>query len=107
MTFKEFLFALINFIILFGGLFFILRKMVAKMLNERKDKIAQDLDRAQHAPEAAEQAGAAMTTAKREEADREELLLTDTKRQMEEDSADIAKRGEDEISAVKENAAIT
>ena len=107
MTFKEFLFALINFIILFGGLFFILRKMVAKMLNERKDKIAQDLDRAQHAPEAAEQADAAMTTAKREETDREELLLTDTKRQMEEDSADIAKRGEDEISAVKENAAIT
>ena len=106
MTFKEFLFALINFIILFGGLFFILRKMVAKMLNERKDKIAQDLDRAQYAPEAAEQADAAMTTAKREEADREDLLLTDTKRQMEEDSADIAKRCEDEISAVKENAAI-
>ena len=107
MTFKEFLFALINFIILAGGLFFVLRKMVAKMLNERKDKIAQDLDRAQHAPEAAEQADAAMTTAKREEADREDILLTDTKRQMEEASADIAKRGEDEISAVKENAAIT
>ncbi len=107
MTFKEFLFALINFIILFGGLFFILRKMVAKMLNERKDKIAQDLDRAQHAPDAAAQADAAMATAKRESTHRADLLLADTQRQMREDSIHIAKSGEEEIAAVKENTAIT
>lgn len=107
MTFKEFLFALINFIILFGGLFFILRKMVVRMLNERKEKIAEDLDRAQHAQDAVVEAEVTMTTAKREATHREDLLLVDIQRQMKENSIRIAENGENEIAAVKENAALT
>ena len=107
MTFKEFLFAVINFIILAGGLYFILRKMVARMLNERKDKITQELQQAQQAQEVARQADAAMVTAKREATHREDLLLADTQRQMKENSIHIAKNGESEIAAVRENAVIT
>ena len=107
MTFKEFLFAVINFIILAGGLFFILRKMVARMLNERRDKITQELDQAEHVQDLVRQADTAIAEAKREATQRKDLLLKDTQSRIEADSADIAKRGEDEISAVKENAAIT
>ena len=38
MHLKDFLFAVINFVILFGALFFITRKMIARMFKERRDK---------------------------------------------------------------------
>lgn len=41
MTIKDFLFAVINFVILFGALFLITRKMIVRMFKERKEKIAQ------------------------------------------------------------------
>ena len=44
MHLKDFLFAVINFVILFGALFFITRKMIARMFKERRDKIAAALD---------------------------------------------------------------
>ena len=49
MHLKDFLFAVINFVILFGALFFITRKMIARMFKERRDKIAAALDEAKAA----------------------------------------------------------
>ena len=40
---KEFLYSLINFLILFGALFLITRKMIARMFRSRQEKISQDL----------------------------------------------------------------
>lgn len=65
MTFKEFLFAVINFAILAGGLFFILRKMVARMLKERRDKIEQELKTADEAQDIAVQAAVEIEKAER------------------------------------------
>ena len=107
MTFKEFLFAVINFIILAGGLFFILRKMVARMLNERRDKITQELDQAEHVQDLVRQADTAIAEAKREATQRKDLLLKDTQSRIEADSAAIARRVEEEVAAVQENAAQT
>ena len=54
MHLKDFLFALANFVILFGALFLITRKGIARMFRERKEKIARALEEAKQA----EQAGA-------------------------------------------------
>ena len=40
MHLKDILFAIANFLILFGALFFITRKMISRMFRERKEKIA-------------------------------------------------------------------
>lgn len=48
MHLKDMLFAIANFLILFGALFFITRKMIARMFRERKDKIAGALDEAKN-----------------------------------------------------------
>ena len=44
MHLKDILFAIANFLILFGALFFITRKMISRMFRERKEKIAGELD---------------------------------------------------------------
>ena len=44
MHLKDILFAVANFLILFGALFFITRKMIIRMFRERKEKIAGELD---------------------------------------------------------------
>ena len=44
MHLKDILFAIANFLILFGALFFITRKTISRMFRERKEKIAGELD---------------------------------------------------------------
>ena len=51
MHLKDILFAIANFLILFGALFFITRKMISRMFRERKEKIAGELDKAKKAEE--------------------------------------------------------
>ena len=47
MTGRELLYALINFAILFGGLFFLTRGLIRKTLRERREKIRQELAQAE------------------------------------------------------------
>ena len=51
MHLKDILFAIANFLILLGALFFITRKMIIRMFRERKEKIAGELDKAKKAEE--------------------------------------------------------
>ena len=106
MTFKEFLFAVINFAILAGGLFFILRKMVARMLKERKDKIEQELKTASQAQNIALQAAIEIEKAQRVAFERESVLLSDTQHQVEADTAATEKQAKEEAAAVKANAVL-
>ena len=46
---KEFLYSLINFLILFGALFFLLRKMIPKIFRSRREKIGEELRTAEDA----------------------------------------------------------
>ena len=107
MTGKEILFAVINFVILFGALFLITRKMIVRMFRERKEKIAQSLEQAEQARQTAQEIGAGMENAKREAEQREKMLLSDTRRQAEEQSRATAQRGQAQVTAVMEEAAET
>ncbi|MBQ9046082.1 MAG: F0F1 ATP synthase subunit alpha [Oscillospiraceae bacterium] len=60
---KEFLFSLINFLILFGALFFITRKMIKRMFAGRRDQIAEDLQDAADCEQEAERLGADIAAA--------------------------------------------
>ena len=46
MHLKDFIFAVINFLLLFGALFLITRKMIFRMFKERKEKIAGEIEKA-------------------------------------------------------------
>ena len=46
---KEFLYRLINYLILFGALFFLLRKMIPKIFRSRREKIGEELRTAEDA----------------------------------------------------------
>lgn len=107
MTPKEILFAVINFVILFGALFLITRKMIARMFRERKEKIAQDLEQAQKARQTAQDLSADLKNAQREAALREEALLADTRRRVEEQHRSGVQLGRDQAAAVMEDAART
>jgi len=81
MHLKDILFAIANFLILFGALFFITRKMIARMFRERKEKIAGELDKAKKAEESA---AALEDQVNRDNAlarQQEKQLLEDTQRQ--------------------------
>ena len=98
---KEFLYSLINFLILFGALFFITRKMIPKIFRSRREQIRDDLRSADEAREDAarlhtdiEQANAAA------EADRSAMLSEAQTRAQEASAAAAEARGE-ELSAMK------
>ncbi len=83
MHLKDILFAIANFLILFGALFFITRKMISRMFRERKEKIAGELDKAKKAEESA---AALENQVNRDNAlarQQEKQLLEDTQRQVE------------------------
>ena len=60
---KEFLFSLINFLILFGALFFLTRKMIKRMFAGRRDQIADDLQSAADAEQEAQRVHADIAAA--------------------------------------------
>ena len=49
MHLKDLIFAVLNFLILFGALFLITRKMIARTFRQRKEKIAAELENARQA----------------------------------------------------------
>ena len=105
MEWKEALFAVINFVILFGALFLITRKMVVRMFRSRKEQIAQSLEQSEQARLNAQNASAQMEAAHREAAMREDTLLSDTRRQVQENSAAAAERSREQADAVLADAA--
>ena len=84
MHLKDILFAVANFLILFGALFFITRKMIIRMFRERKEKIAGELDKAKKAEEDAAALESQVDRDKEQARQQEKQLLEDTQRQVEE-----------------------
>ena len=64
MTLKEFIFALINFLILAFALYKIGRKMVVKIFATRRDKIRDSLEKSEQAKENAKQIAQKMETSR-------------------------------------------
>ncbi len=106
MHLKDFLFAVINFVILFGALFFITRKMIVRMFKERRDKIAAALDEAKAAEDSAAALESRIEKDKEQAQQREDELLAGTRRQVEENSVSAAESSQEAANVLRQSAAV-
>ena len=106
MHLKDFLFAVINFVILFGALFFITRKMIVRMFKERRDKIAAALDEAKAAEESAAALEDRIGKDKAQAQQQEDELLAGTRRQVEENSVSAAESSQEAANVLRQSAAV-
>ena len=106
MHLKDFLFAVINFVILFGALFFITRKMIERMFKERRDKIAAALDEAKAAEENAAALEDRIGKDKAQAQQQEGELLAGTRRQVEENSVSAAESSQEAANVLRQSAAV-
>lgn len=97
-------YAIINFLILAVALYFIGRKMVVRKFRERKERIAQELERAQQAHEDAERAAAEIAAAQADAAAQSEALLDGARRQAQSGSDAAAAHRQAEADMVLYNA---
>ncbi len=104
MTIKDFLFAVINFVILFGALFLITRKMIVRMFKERKDKIAQDLEQSHQADLESQRLSTDVAQARDQARQQEDALLAETRAQVEQNSREAEKLRTEEADALRRNA---
>ena len=105
MTVKEIIFAIINFVILFGALFLITRKMIAKTFRSRKEQIAQELTQAEQARQQAKDLRSDMEKATQDAAQREAELLADTRRQVAENHEAVVIQSRDAVQRLQEDTA--
>ena len=104
MTIKDFLFAVINFVILFGALFLITRKMIVRMFKERKEKIAQDLEQSHQADLESQRLSTDVAQARDQARQQEDALLAETRAQVERSSREAEKLRAEEADALRRNA---
>ena len=105
MHLKDMLFAIANFLILFGALFFITRKMIARMFRSRKEKIQQELADSEQAQQQAQRLDADVEQAKAQAQQQENELLAQTRQQVEQNSLAAAQIREEEAETLRQNAA--
>ena len=102
---KEFLFSLINFLILFGVLFFLTRKMIRRMFSGRRDRIADDLQTAADSEREAERLSADIADANAKAAAEKEAQLRQAHDRAAENSEAAADARAQETEQVRLNAA--
>ena len=96
MSFTDVLWMVLNFVILFGGLWYLAGKPIKKWFRGRRQKIADELDKANEARTEAAGLGAEMESEKSETAEKQRQMLEDAKRQADEKSAESARQGQAE-----------
>mgnify|MGYP004556301515 CR=1 FL=1 len=105
MHLKDILFAVANFLLLFGALFLIMRKMIARTFRQRKEKIAAELERARQAEQDAQGLADQAQLEKEQAQQQEKELLLKTRKQVEENRVAAAAQGQEEANAVRQSAA--
>ena len=105
MHLKDILFAIANFLILFGALFFITRKMISRMFRERKEKIAGELDKAKKAEENAAALEDQVNRDNELARQQEKQLLEDTQRQVEKNRVCAAGDSQAAANVLRQSAA--
>ena len=97
---------IVNFIILFGALYFICRKMnlFDKMFGSRRRGIGEEIENSEKAKAQAKALGEDIDKARAENEERKQQLLKDAEAQAEADGAAIAAAGEQEAKSLVENA---
>ena len=104
MHLRDILFAIANFLILFGALFFITRKMIARMFRERKEKIAGELDKAKKAEENAAALENQVNRDNELARQQEKQLLEDTQRQVEKNRVCAAGDSQEAANVLRQSA---
>ena len=102
----EILWKIVNFIILFGALYFICRKMnlFDKMFGSRRRGIGEEIENSEKAKAQAKALGEDIEKARAENEERKQQLLNDAEAQAKADGAAIAAAGEQEAKSLIENA---
>ena len=97
---------IVNFIILFGALYFICRKMnlFDKMFGSRRRGIGEEIENSEKAKAQAKALGEDIEKARAENEERKQQLLNDAEAQAKADGAAIAAAGEQEAKSLIENA---
>ena len=102
----EILWKIVNFIILFGALFIVCRKMglFDKMFGSRRRGIGEEIESSEKAKAKAKALGEDIDKAKAENEERKQQLLIDAEAQAKADGEAIAAAGEEEAKILIENA---
>ena len=97
---------IVNFIILFGALYFVFRKMnlFDKMFGSRRRGIGEEIENSEKAKAQAKALGEDIEKARAENEERKQQLLNDAEAQAKADGAAIAAAGEQEAKSLIENA---
>ena len=97
---------IVNFIILFGALYFICRKMnlFDKMFGSRRRGIGEEIENSEKAKAQAKALGEDIEKARAENEERKQQLLNDAEAQAKADGAAIAAAGDQEAKSLIENA---
>ena len=97
---------IVNFIILFGALYFVCRKMnlFDKMFGSRRRGIGEEIENSEKAKAQAKALGEDIEKARAENEERKQQLLNDAEAQAKADGAAIAAAGEQEAKSLVENA---
>ncbi len=102
----EIIWKIVNFIILFGALFIVCRKMglFDKMFGSRRRGIGEEIESSEKAKAKARALGEDIDKAKAENEERKQQLLKDAEAQAKADGEAIAAAGEEEAKSLIENA---
>ena len=98
---KEFLFSLINFLILFGALFFFTRKLIPKIFRSRREKIRGELQDAAEARADAARLETDIAEANAAAEAEHRSMLSDAQQRAQASSAAAAEARGEEVSALK------
>ena len=100
----DIIYKIINFIILFGGLWYFARNIIKNMFGGRRKKLGDELSQAESARQKAESLNQDMERAKAENEQRKAELMRDAERQAGISGKAIAAAGEQEAKSLIENA---
>ena len=100
----DIIYKIINFIILFGGLWYFARNIIKNMFGGRRKKLGDELSQAESARQKAESLNQDMERAKAENEQRKAELMQDAERQAEISGKAIAASGDEEAKNLIENA---
>ncbi len=100
----DIIYKIINFIILFGGLWYFARNIIKNMFGGRRKKLGDELSQAESARQKAESLNQDMERAKAENEQRKAELMQDAERQAEISGKAIAASGDEEAKNLVENA---
>jgi F-type H+-transporting ATPase subunit alpha len=104
MSWLDVLWMVLNFVILFGGVWYFAHSKIAKSFSDRRKKIADELDASSSAREKAQKLGADMDAAKNETAQKQQELLEDAKKRAEEQSGEAARQHALEAEGIVDDA---